>query len=60
MERLLQMIDYSKGFTFLSIRSELHQTFIKALQKMKVEIIRDDTTLLYYLSKEEAMTFEAR
>lgn len=54
------MIDYSKGFTFLSIRSELHQTFIKALQKMKVEIIRDDTTLLYYLSKEEAMTFEAR
>lgn len=60
LDRLLQLIDFSKGFTFLSIRTDLRQVIRDALQKAKVGIFHDDTTLLYHLPQEMASKFDVQ
>lgn len=60
LNRLLQLIDYSKGYTFVTVRPELQPTIRAVLQKLNVEIDLDDMAWLYYLPKEEAMKFDVR
>lgn len=57
LSRLLQLIDYSKGYIFPNERSALQSTIINAIKRTGTQILRDDVTVLYYLSKEDAMKF---
>lgn len=57
LSRLLKLIDYSKGYFFLSIRSELATLLTTALDEANAEIAESGPTLLYHLSKEDALKF---
>lgn len=58
LKRLLQIIDYSKGYFFLSERPELHTTITSAVRQSGAVIVSDTATLLYYLPKEKAADFD--
>lgn len=60
LNRLVQLIDYSKGYIFLSIRDDLGEVILDALQKAKIEPVLPETTLLYRISKEDALKFTAQ
>lgn len=60
LNRLLQLIDYSKGYTFLSVRSEVRLVIKDALQKANIDLIMDVWNLLYHLPKEEALKFNVQ
>lgn len=60
LNRLLQLIDYSKGYIFQSIRAEIRPVIRDALAKANAQVIADDTGLLYYLPKEEALKFNVQ
>ncbi|XP_055307319.1 uncharacterized protein LOC129571539 isoform X2 [Sitodiplosis mosellana] len=53
--RLLKLIDYSKGYDFLSVRPALRPIVREALSSISVEIVTDEPTLLCYMRKEEAL-----
>lgn len=53
----LQLIDYSKGYLFSNIRSELRSIMIDAIEKTGTQIVYKEATYLYYLSKEDALKF---
>lgn len=57
LQRLVQLLDYSKGYFFVSIRDALGPAVLDALQKAKIEPVVPLVTLLYYLPKEEALKF---
>ena len=59
LHRLVQLLDYSKGYFFLSIRNDLGPVILDALNKAKVDPVISSTTLLYYMSKEDALKFTA-
>lgn len=56
--RLLQLIDYSKGYTFQCIRPELRTVITDALEKVNVTIENVSDFLRYYLPKEEALKLD--
>lgn len=58
LSRLLQLIDYSKGYRFLAIRPDIQPVLTSSLQKANVEIISNDVAILYHLPKEEALKFD--
>lgn len=58
--RLLELIDYSKGYEFMNVRAEIAPAVKKALQNVNVEVIEEVKTLLHYLPKEEALTFDVQ
>lgn len=58
--QLLLLIDYSNGYTFLSIRPEIQPILRQAFEKVNTEVICDETTLLFYLPKEEALKLDVR
>lgn len=60
LHRLLQIPDYSRGYIFLSIRSELRQVFKDSLEKVNVKIDHEYINLLYHLPKEEALKFNPK
>lgn len=60
LSRLLQLLDYSKGYSFWSTRHEVYPTIVNALNKIGAEIGLDDETLLYRLSKEKALEFNSK
>lgn len=55
---LLRLIDYSKGYTFLNIRSAIQPTVLNALKSLNVEIVADSKNLLYFLPKEHALKLD--
>lgn len=57
LSRLLQLIDYSKGYAFLSLRPELRSTIISAIEKTKTRIVYEETILLYSLPREDALKY---
>lgn len=57
LQRLVQLLDYTKGYFFLSIRDELGPIIIDALQKAEIEPVQPSRTLLYYMPKEDALKF---
>lgn len=60
LKRLLQLIDYSTGYFFLSVRGELRPVFIEALEKANIGIGHEYKNLFYYLPKEEALKFNTQ
>lgn len=58
--RLLQLIDFSNGFTFLNIRLEIGPVVATILQDANVEIVDDDMTLLYRLAKVDAVNLDMK
>lgn len=58
--RMLQLLDYSKGYLFLETRTGLRSTIINAIQKMKAEIENIETAQLYYLPKEKALKLDVQ
>lgn len=60
LERLLQLLDYTKSYTFVNIRHEHGPVIKNVLHKFKVEITSDYTQLLYFLPNEEALKFDTR
>lgn len=60
LSHLLDLIDFSKGYTFLNVRIEVGSTIIDALQRANVEIIQNITSQHYYLPKEKALEFDIR
>lgn len=60
LHRLVQLLDYSKGYFFMSIRNDLGPVILDALREAKIEPIRPTTTILYYMSKEDALKFTAQ
>lgn len=57
---MVQLLDYSKGYFFMAIRSELGPVVLDALREAKIEPIRGTQTLLYYMPKEDALKFTAQ
>lgn len=57
LHRLVQLIDYTKGYMFSSVRDELGPVILDALHKANIESVRKSTTLLYYMPKEDARKF---
>lgn len=57
LKRLLQLMDYSTGYFFLSVRGELQPIFNEALEKANIGIGHVYKNLFYYLPKEEALQF---
>lgn len=57
LHRLLQLIDYSGGYFFLSVRSELRQVIKDALKNANIGICQEYINLLYHLPKEDALKF---
>lgn len=53
--RLLKLIDFSDGFTFLNIREEIGDVVVK-----NIEVVCDDKTILYHLPKEDALKFDVK
>lgn len=60
LTRLLELIDYSRGYHFYGIRYELRQAVRNALQKVNVEIEFSSSSLLYCLPKNEALQFDVQ
>lgn len=60
LSKLLQLIDYTKGYKFLSIRTEIRPVILDALKKANVELLQVVSTLLYYLPKEDALEFNVQ
>lgn len=60
MLRLLKLLDFSKGYKFLSIRSALQSTIIGAIAVKNVEIVYENNPVLHYLPKEEALKFDVQ
>lgn len=60
LDRLLRLIDYSKGYTFISVRPELRPVIKNALIKANVEDVFDDEVLMYYLPKEDALQMDVQ
>lgn len=58
LDRLLCLIDYSKGYSFISVRPELRPVIKNALIKANVEDVNDDDVLMYYLPKEDALQLD--
>ena len=60
LHRLIQLIDYSKGYFFSSIRAELRPVIMDALEKIKIGSIHHWQTSLYHLPKKDALKFIAQ
>lgn len=60
LKRLLQLIDYTNGYFFLSVRDQLRPIFIEALEKANIGIGHEYKNLFYYLPKEEALKFNTK
>lgn len=60
LHRLLQLVDYSKGYFFLSIRTRLRQVFKDAFEKANARIAHEYINLLYHLPKEIALKFDTK
>lgn len=59
LKRLVQLLDYSNGYFFTSIRDALGPAIMDALQKAKIEPVTPLITLLYYMPKDDALKFTA-
>lgn len=57
LHRLLQLLDYTKGYFFLSVRTRLRQVFKDAIEKANAKIRHEYINLLYHLPKETALNF---
>lgn len=55
LNRLLRQIDYTRGYTFLNIRSTVYPTIINALKIANVDVVHDDKMLLYLLPQGDAL-----
>lgn len=51
-------MDYSKGYFFMTLRTPIRPVVLEALEKASVKVIYDDSFLLYYLSKEDALELD--
>ncbi|XP_031628311.1 uncharacterized protein LOC116344072 [Contarinia nasturtii] len=60
LSQLLQLLDYSKDYFFFSIRPSIRPTLKDALRKSNVDVGHYSTTLLYRLSKEDALKFDTQ
>lgn len=58
--RLLLLIDYSKGYFFISITDHAASAVKEAIKQKNVELYVDESNLLYYLPKEKALEFSAQ
>lgn len=58
--RMLQLIDYSKGYKFLGIRPELCSILKSSLEKVNIPIISENEAILYRLPKEDAIQLDVR
>lgn len=55
--RLLKLLDYSKGHTFISLNDRSAKVLLEATKQKHVKIINHDVTLTYMLPKEDALKF---
>lgn len=60
LRRVLQLIDYTAGYYFLSVRDELRPIFHEALQAANIDIGYEYKNLFYYLPKEKALQFHTQ
>lgn len=60
LTRLLELLDYSKGYHFYGIRFELRQAIREALHRANVDIEFGSSSLLYCLPKNEALKFDVQ
>lgn len=60
LRKLLQLLDYSRGYFFLSERPEIAPTMIEAIQQINVELAFVATTVLYVIPKEDALKFDVQ
>lgn len=60
LSRLLQLLDYSKGYFFLSISERASGIVRKAVNQRGVKFLIDDSNLKYFLPKEDALKFEIK
>lgn len=58
--RLLLLIDYSKGYFFISLNDRAASAVREATKQKNVEMNIDFTNLLYYLPKEKALEFDVQ
>lgn len=58
LKRLVKLMDYSDGPTFLSIRPELQTTIMSGVQEAAADVLSNAATLLYYLPRERALEFD--
>lgn len=58
--RLLQLLDFSNGFTILNIRTEIGDVVERVLKNANVEIDCEFTSFLYHLAKEQALNFDVQ
>lgn len=57
LERLLRLIDFSRGVRFADCRLELRDTIVAAVQQSGAEVVFETPYLLFELPKEKASTF---
>lgn len=60
LSRLLQLIDYTRGYKLLNVCVELEQVFKDAITKTGAKILDDQPCYLYCLSKADALKFDIR
>lgn len=58
LERLLRLIDYSRGVRFSDCRLELRDTIIAGVQQSGAKVLSRIEFLFLELSKEKAATFD--
>lgn len=58
--RLLLLIDYSKGYFFISLGDRIVPVVREALKQKNVELTMDDWNLKYFLPKEKALQFNVQ
>lgn len=60
LARLLQLIDYSKGYKFLGIRPQLCPILKSSLEQVNIPIVSENEAILYRLPKEDAIQLDVR
>lgn len=56
--QLLLLVDYSKGYFFLSLNEHAASAVREAIKQRNIEVYSDDWNLLYHLPKENALKFD--
>ena len=57
---LLQLFDYSNGYIFSNVWADVGRIIVDIMQKANIEADDYTKTILYRLSKEEAMNFDVQ
>lgn len=60
LKMLLDLLDYSDGVRVMHVRSKCYPAVIETFKRKQLQLEFDDPNLLYYLPKEQAVTFNIK